>query len=248
MIKRPYIRQGSTPFQELKKAAKSWPGLETFLNNLTNDGTDSEQGARRANFVQLRNEIDDAAHDIYDRLDHYKKRALSEEGNLVYPGLMRYQNAPIILLIHFRSSGDPCSPLHILAINPTFSVDVHSPYGILDPKCPSMGEVVQSGLTSEKCFGTDLFPLRVNIDYLEVTDRPFDGFPEFTDLFLHRHLSSFLEIGGKVLLVFGRSCFKALEDHLKLKSIELDGSNDGLRIYWEEVLIKQNQRSGLIFI
>jgi hypothetical protein len=136
----------------------------------------------------------------------------------------------------FRSSGDPCSPLQLLAINPTFSVDVHSSNGMLDPQCPSMGEIVQCGLTSEKCFGTDLFPLRVNLNYLKVTDRPFDGFPEFKELFLNRHLSSFLDIGGKVLLVFGLSSFEALEDRLKLKSIELHEPDDGLRIFWEKVL------------
>ena len=207
MIERPYIRQGFALFRKLETAANHWPGLQSFLNNLRNNGTDSEQEAQRANYVKLRDEIDAAAHEIYKELEDYKKRALSEEGNLVYPGLVPYQRALILLLMSFRSSGDPCSPLQVLGVNPTFSVDVHSSYGMLDPQCPSMGEVVQCGLTSEKCYGTDVFPLRININYLNVTDRPFDDFPEFKELFLDRHLSSFLDIGGKVLLVFGLTCF-----------------------------------------
>jgi hypothetical protein len=93
MIERPYIRQGSTLYRKLGIAAESWLGLQTFLNNLLNNGTDPEQEARRTNHVKLRDEIDAAAHKIYDDLEDYKKRALSVEGNLVYPGLVRYEKA-----------------------------------------------------------------------------------------------------------------------------------------------------------
>src|SRR5947207_7991041 len=109
MIERPYIRQGFALFRKLETAANHWPGLQSFLNNLRNNGTDSEQEAQRANYVKLRDEIDAAAHEIYKELEDYKKRALSEEGNLVYPGLVPYQRSLILLLMSFRSSGDPCS-------------------------------------------------------------------------------------------------------------------------------------------
>jgi hypothetical protein len=114
---------------------------------------------------------------------------------------------------------------------------------MLDPKCPSMGKVVLCGLTGETCYATDLFPLHVDINYLAATDRPFDDFPEFEELFLSRHLSSFLDIGGKVLLVFGLSAFKTLEQCLKLKVIRLSEPDDDLRIFWQKVLEAENALS-----
>src|SRR5436190_8903598 len=116
----------------------------------------------------------------------------------------------------FRSSGDACSLLHVLGINPTFSCDIHSTYGMLDPDCPSMGNVVQCGLTGDNCYGTDLFPLHVDTGFLEKTDRPFEDFPQFQDLFLSLHLDSFLNTGGKVLLVFGDSAFDEVAGCLDL--------------------------------
>jgi hypothetical protein len=126
-------------------------------------------------------------------------------------------------------------PLHVLGINPTFSQEIHSRYGMLDPDCPSMGLVVDCGLTGDKCYGTDLFPLHVDIDYLQATDRPFDDFPQFEHLFLSRHLDSFLNIGGKVLLVFGGSAFDTLASRLRLKDIKLSDPYDDLCIFWEKV-------------
>ena len=99
-----------------------------------------------------------------------------------------------------------------------------------------MDEVIRCDLNSEKCYETNLFPLHVNINYLPTTDRPFDDFPEFEELFLSRHLSSFLDIGGKVLLVFGWSAFEKLGQRLKLKAIRLSEPDDDLRIFWEKVL------------
>ena len=100
-----------------------------------------------------------------------------------------------------------------------------------------MGEVVRCGLDSGNCYGTDLFPLRVNINSLTTgTDRPFDAFPEYKELFMTQHLSSFLDIGGKVLLVFGLSAFEALEGQLQLKDIRLSDDDDDLRVFWERVL------------
>jgi len=114
---------------------------------------------------------------------------------------------------------------------------------MLDPQCLSMGEVVRCGLNGEKCYATDLFPLHVNINYLTATDRPFDDFPEFEELFLNRHLSNFLNIGGKVLLVFRWSAFGKLKPLLNLEGITLSEPEDDLRIFLQRVLEAKGLRS-----
>ena len=106
---------------------------------------------------------------------------------------------------------------------------------MLNPSCPSMSRVVECGLTHENCYGTDLFPLHVNIDRLEATDKPFDEFPEFKDLFLNRHLSNFLAIGGKVVLIFGSTALEMVVQQLKLRKIHLPDHDDNVCIFWEKV-------------
>ena len=106
---------------------------------------------------------------------------------------------------------------------------------MLDPDCPSMGNVVRCGLTGDNCYGTDLFPLHVDTGFLEKTDRPFEDFPQFQDLFLSLHLDSFLNTGGKVLLVFGDSAFDEVAGCLDLNDIGLSNPKDDLRIFWEGV-------------
>jgi len=64
---------------------------------------------------------------------------------------------------------------------------------------------------------------------------PFDDFPEFEELFLTRHLSSFLDIGRKVLLAFRLSAFEKLEQCLNLKVITLSEKDDDFRMFWEKV-------------
>jgi hypothetical protein len=98
-----------------------------------------------------------------------------------------------------------------------------------------MGKVVRCGLTGDNCYGTDLFPMHVDIRNLEATDRPFEQFPQFEELFLSDNLESFLNMGGKVLLVFGESAFGELEERLDLNDINLSDPEDDLRIYWEKV-------------
>jgi hypothetical protein len=150
-------------------------------------------------------------------------------------GLAKFSHHIRLVLILCRPSGNPCKSLHVLGINPTFSVDPMSPFGMLNPSSPSMGLVVKCGLTHENCYGTDLFPLHVNIDRLEVKDKPFNEFPKFENLFLSRYLQNFLGIGGKVVLVFGSSALDTLTQHFKARKIHLADQDDNLCILWEKV-------------
>jgi hypothetical protein len=89
MAQRPYIRQGSALAHQLRSATKTWQGFQTFLNNLTDNGTELEHEARFTEHVKLRDEINTAAQDIYNALKDYKKRAFSLDDDLKYLGLAR---------------------------------------------------------------------------------------------------------------------------------------------------------------
>src|SRR5277367_5596649 len=82
---------------------------------------------------------------------------------------------------------------------------------MLHPSCPSMGMVWNSGFTEQNCFGVDIFPLRVHLDP-SLSGNPFEIYPEFEEIFLGRHLSNFLEVGGDVLLVFGWNAMNSILD------------------------------------
>jgi hypothetical protein len=99
MVQRPYIRQGNALYSELRFSTRNWRELQTFLNGLHDNGTESERETHRVNHATLLAEIDTAAHEIYNQLNEDSKEALSEEGDLVYPGLARYPGAHIVLLI-----------------------------------------------------------------------------------------------------------------------------------------------------
>ena len=96
-----------------------------------------------------------------------------------------------------------------------------------------MGPVLECGFNEQNCFGVDIFPLRVNLDP-SLSNNPFEIYPEFNDVFLRRHLSNFLDVGGDVLLVFGRVAMnEILNSGRTIKKLDLGVENSHLRIYIE---------------
>jgi hypothetical protein len=138
--------------------------------------------------------------------------------------------------IDFRASGNPSRLLHVLGLNPTFTMHVGD--RILHQDCPCMGLVVECGFTERNCFGADIFPVRIQNGYLQDNSDngdPFEAYPEFMELFLSRHLPNFLRFGGQVLLVLGKTSFESLKQTLPLRKVELDESVNHLEIYCEMV-------------
>jgi hypothetical protein len=145
------------------------------------------------------------------------------------------QSVNLLFFSNFcRASGDPLARLHILALNPTFSIDPDSE--MLHPECPSMGMVLECGLNSGNCFATDIFPLRFNLD-TEYCDDPFFVFPEFKWVFLKRYLPNFLKFGGEALLIFGNSAFDTFASVRRLEEEDLGAENAHLEVYTERVII-----------
>jgi len=113
---------------------------------------------------------------------------------------------------------------------------------MLHKDCPSMGLVVNCGFMEKNCFGTDIFPVRIQNSHLikvSATRRdPFKAYCEFKKLFLEGHLPNVLEYGGKVILVFGRRAFEMLRKKLSLRKVGLGRNLDHLKIYCEMVSLK----------
>ena len=64
MMQRPYIRQGTALSAELRSSTKYWRQVQTFLNDLRDNGTKSKQETHRANHVTLLAEIDAVTREI----------------------------------------------------------------------------------------------------------------------------------------------------------------------------------------
>jgi hypothetical protein len=102
-----------------------------------------------------------------------------------------------------------------------------------------MSTVVDCGFTDKNCFGTDIFPVRIQNSHLRnvsMRRNPFEAYPQFKGLFLKDHLGNVLKYGGKVLLVFGNIAFEAMRVVLRLKEVELRSRLGHLKIYCQMVL------------
>jgi hypothetical protein len=96
-----------------------------------------------------------------------------------------------------------------------------------------MGPVLDCGFNEQNCFGVDIFPLRVNLDP-SLSNNPFEIYPELADVFLGRHLSNFLKVGGDVLLVFGWAAMESILNSGRIiDELDLGVENSHLHIYVE---------------
>lgn len=100
MLTRPYIRQGKALATELKISTRSWGDLHKFLDDLHENGTPQEIEPRRANYTRRRDEIDAAAHGIYNGLETDQRKQLSQDEDLIYPGLAQYNLSQVLSFIH----------------------------------------------------------------------------------------------------------------------------------------------------
>ena len=138
-------------------------------------------------------------------------------------------------LVDSRPSGDPHSTLHILGLNPTFATEDDAE--MLDESCATMSMVVECGFTGANAYGTDIFPLKVDLDLMDAMEKrknakrrrmayfrqrrdPFKSFPQFEEVF-SRHLDNFLR-WGKVLLVFGEVAWDYVEKWLDVEELTLN--------------------------
>ena len=95
-----------------------------------------------------------------------------------------------------------------------------------------MRMMLDCGFTDQNCFGVDIFPLRVFLD--SRSDNPFDIYPQLADVFLGRHLSNFLKVGGDVLLVLGWAAMESILGSGRiLDKLDLGLENSHLHIYVE---------------
>ena len=134
----------------------------------------------------------------------------------------------LIDLADSRPSGDPRSTLQILGLNPTFATEDDAE--MLDESCPTMSMMLDCGFTGANAYGTDIFPLKVDLVLIDALDEhknprrqrrnPFKSFPRFEKLF-RRHLDNFLQ-WGKVLLVFGEVAWEYVDRWLDVEELTLN--------------------------
>ena len=229
------ILSGQRIANELRTASTSIPGMRDFLDSLRRQPRVS---ALPSSYVSVRQDIEEECRRIFRGLSNLKKNGLRiENDDRDYPWVERFHALfCFYLILTYRTGCNPRRLLHVLGLNPTFSVHVGN--HMLHRDCPSMGLVVECGLTEENCFGDDIFPVRIQNAHLRRVSEsgdPFEAYPEFQDLFLKLHLPNFLMHGGKVLLVLGRIAFGKLREELGLRKVELGRSLNHLEIYYETV-------------
>ena len=105
-----------------------------------------------------------------------------------------------------------------------------------------MSMVLECGLGGNNCFGTDIFPTR--LDFWS-RGNPFVRFQEFEWLFMHKRLRKYFKVGGKVVLVFGDAVMEMLSETLpqdrSLVEEHLRVGSEHLEVYTECVFLPLNK-------
>ncbi len=207
--------------------------LGTFLDNLKIDGNDEHNSE---DYEDKRQEINQKSSKSTINCRRNIKIALHVGTHVLLLELLG--RTPFIDLAYSRPSGDPRSTLHILGLNPTFATEDDAE--MLDESCWTMSMVVECGFTHANAYGTDIFPLKVDLKLMDTMDSaekrktakrrrvayfrrrrdPFKSFPQFKEIF-NCHLDKFLR-WGKVLLVFGEVAWSYVERWLDVEELKLN--------------------------
>lgn len=93
-----------------------------------------------------------------------------------------------------------------------------------------MSMVLDCGFTGTNAYGTDIFPLKVDLVLMDAMDEcrnprrqrrnPFESFPQLEKVF-RRHLYNVLQ-WGKVLLVFGEVAWEYVDKWLDVEELTLN--------------------------